>query len=91
MAGISKAERERRAAEFKPTPGAKSFAQAAEMNNRVWNQEQDALIARAEFLAVAAGAVGTVWRELQDKSAAKVTAFQAVDAILAEADRRWPR
>lgn len=45
---------------------------------------------RSEFLTVAAGAVGLVHAELSRK-ANGVTWQAAVDAILAEADRRWPR
>ncbi len=49
---------------------------------------------RSEFLTVAAGAVETVRLEMQGRlpvGAKPVTWTQAVDAILAEADRQWPR
>ena len=46
--------------------------------------------ARMEFLVVAAGAVGLCHAELARK-ANGVTWQAAVDAILAVADKRWPR
>lgn len=46
--------------------------------------------ARMEFLVVAAGAIATAHAELSRK-ANGVTWQAAVDAVLAEADRRWPR
>lgn len=46
---------------------------------------------RSEFLTIAAGAVPLVYAELHRKSAQPPPWQAAVDAVLAEADRRWPR
>lgn len=46
---------------------------------------------RAEFLTVAAGAVPLVYAELCRKTVPHPFWTAAVDAILVEADRRWPR
>lgn len=84
MANITKAERAARAL-ADTTSGQPCVPRTPKADDR----------GRLEFLTVAAGAVESVRAEMQGKLSVgakeRVSAFAAVDAILAEADRRWPR